>query len=196
MLATAHSPASPAGSFTDFRDQLKALIRLKSFKRGRFVLSSGAESELYFNLKPTMMDPEGAYLSARALLAEVDRLSPDFVGGLEMGAVPAIAALAAISHSECRPVATFFVRKERKTHGAGLLIEGLSEGQSLAGKSVLIADDVATSGKSILKAVEAARAEGARVDHALVLVDRDEGGGAFLSEHGVLLHAVFKGSEF
>lgn len=172
------------------------IIRQRSFRRGKFRLSSGAESELYFNLKPTMMDPRGAYLSARAFLARLRSEHAEYVGGLEMGAVPIIASLAAVSEAEGAPVRTFFVRKAAKDHGTQDLIEGLAPGETLEGKRVVVADDVATTGGSIFKAVEAVRKVGAIVDASLVLVDREEGAAEFLGGHGVKLLSVFRGREF
>jgi orotate phosphoribosyltransferase len=136
--------------------ELLALIRRRSMRRGRFTLASGRESDLYLNLKPTMMDPRGARLCAEALLS---RIPPgvDYLGGLEMGAVPVIAAMAALSDLNERPIRTFFARKAAKDHGTREVIEGLASGESLEGRRVLVIDDVATTGGSILKAVEAAR---------------------------------------
>ena len=172
------------------------IVRLRSFRKGKFRLSSGAESELYFNLKPTMMDPKGAHLSARAFLARVWNENAEFVGGLEMGAVPIIGSLAAISDVEGRPVKTFFVRKARKEHGTMDLIEGLAPEETLEGRRVVIADDVATTGGSILKAIDVVRAVGAVVQSALVLVDREEGAAELLEKHNVRLISIFRGHEF
>jgi orotate phosphoribosyltransferase len=61
---------------------------------------------------------------------------------------------------------------------------------------VLIVDDVATTGGSVIKAIEAARSVGASVDSALVIVDRQEGASEALAEHGVRLLSVFTGGEF
>jgi orotate phosphoribosyltransferase len=176
--------------------ELLELIRARSFRLGKFTLVSGAESDLYFNLKPTMMDPRGAHLSARAFLARILPEKVDYVGGLEMGAVPVISSVAAISDAEQTPVKTFFVRKEAKKHGTRDVIEGLGPGESLQGARVLIADDVATTGGSIMKAVEAAREAGAVVEVALVLVDREEGAQQALAGQGIRLLSVFKGGEF
>jgi orotate phosphoribosyltransferase len=184
-----------AGSYGD-ESELFELVRTRSFRLGKFTLSSGRESDLYFNLKPTMMAPRGANLAARAFLARILPERVDYVGGLEMGAVPIIAGVAAISDVEGAPVHTFFVRKEAKAHGTKDVVEGLGPGETLAGKRVLIADDVATTGGSIMKAVEVARRAGGTVDVALVLVDREEGAGAFLADQGVRLLSVFKGREF
>jgi orotate phosphoribosyltransferase len=176
--------------------ELLAIVRERSFRRGKFILSSGVESELYFNLKPTMMFPRGAYLAAKAFLAQIRAEGADYVGGLEMGAVPLLGSLAAIGESEGKPVRTFFVRKEAKKHGTREVVEGLGPGESLTGKKAIIADDVATTGAALLKAAQAAREAGARVDCALVLVDREEGASEALAEAGIRLRSVFKAGAF
>jgi orotate phosphoribosyltransferase len=175
--------------------ELREMIRTRSFRLGKFILTSGRESDLFFNLKPTMMDPRGARLCAEAFLARVPA-GADYVAGLEMGAVPVISALAAISDVAGTPVKTVFVRKAAKEHGTREVIEGLAVGESLAGKRVLAVDDVATTGGSTLKAVEALRAAGAIVTDALVIVDRQEGGTEGLAAHGVRLASVFVGDDF
>jgi orotate phosphoribosyltransferase len=179
----------------DGEAELLALIKARSLRFGKFTLASGRESDMYVNLKPTMMDPRGARLSAAAFLARVPS-GTDYVGGLEMGAVPVISALAALSDIEGRPVRTFFVRKSAKDHGTREVVEGLATGESLARKRVLVVDDVATTGGSILKAVEAARAAGASVAEALVIIDRQEGGAEALAAEGVRLLSVFVGDDF
>lgn len=181
---------------TDERARLFELIRTRSFKRGKFVLASGAESELYFNLKPTMMHPEGALYAARGLLDLLAADGAEYVGGLEMGAVPLIGAAAAVGQAEGRPVKTFFVRKKPKDYGAQLQVEGLGPDETIAGKRTVIVDDVATTAGSIIKALEAARAAGAVVETAVVIVDREEGGAENLKAQGVTLKSLFRASEF
>ncbi|MGI8841052.1 MAG: orotate phosphoribosyltransferase [Caulobacteraceae bacterium] len=178
------------------RAELFAIIATRSFRRGLFKLSSGVESNLYFNLKPAMMHPRGAYLSARSFLDVLHEEGAEYVGGLEMGAVPIIGAVAAVGEIEGRPVKTFFVRKQPKAHGTRDLIEGLGPDETLGGRRVVVADDVATSGASIWRAIEAARTAGAQVDSALVLVNRDEGAEAFLAGHDVRLLSVFRAGQF
>jgi orotate phosphoribosyltransferase len=176
-------------------EELLEMIRARSFRLGKFTLTSGRESDLFFNLKTTMMDPRGAHLCAKAFLDRVPA-GTDYVGGLEMGAVPVIAALAAVSDIAGRPVKTFFVRKAAKGHGTNEVVEGLAVGETLAGKQVLVTDDVATTGGSVLQAIEAARAAGAIVTDALVIVDRQEGGAEALAAKGVKLASVFVGDDF
>ncbi len=175
--------------------ELIEIIRARSFRTGKFTLASGKESSRYFNLKPTMMDPRGAELSARALLAIVAECGAEHVSGLEMGAVPVIAAMAALSSAGGAPIRASFVRKATKAYGSQERIEGLALDESIAGKQVLVIDDVATTGGSTLQAIEAIRAAGGVVEHAACLVNREEGGNALLAAQGVRLHAVFRADE-
>jgi orotate phosphoribosyltransferase len=195
MVAVAKFVVSNFGS-RERRAELFSLISSRSFKTGKFTLSSGKESSLYFNMKPTMMWPRGAELAARELLEIARLLDVEYVGGLEMGAVPVIGSMAAMGSVEKQPLKTFFVRKEPKKHGTKDLLEGLGPDESLKGKRVLIVDDVATSGQSILKAINASREVGGIVEHAACLVNRDEGADFLLAESGVRLHSVFRADDF
>jgi len=179
------------------RDKLKDIIRRRSFReKGAFKLASGRMSTIYFNLKPTMLDPEGARLIGAALAERAAALGGDLVGGLEMGAVPLVSAAAAMSAVANRPVGAVFVRKAAKDHGTQSLIEGLAEGETLAGRCVVVVEDVTTTGGSSLKAVIALRAAGARVEHVVTVVDREEGATEAFDAAGIALHALFRKSEF
>lgn len=177
------------------RAELAALVRERSFSRRRVTLSSGRESDMYFNMKATMMHPRGAELAARALLRLARDVHADYVSGLEMGAVPVIGSMAAIGSAEGNAIRTTFVRKRAKEHGTKDRIEGLAPGEGLEGRTVLVVDDVATSGGSILQAVDEIRRVGGIVCHAACLVDREEGGVQLLSDHGVRLHHVLTAAE-
>lgn len=179
------------------REALLDIIRTRSFRQGgAFRLASGRTSTIYFNLKPAMLDPEGARLIGAALAERAGELKADYVGGLEMGAVPLVTATAAMSAVAGRPVRAVFVRKAAKEHGTKSLIEGLAEGEGLAGRTVLVLEDVTTTGGSALQAVEVLRAAGASVEHLVTVVDREEGAGEALAAAGLTLHALFRKSEF
>jgi orotate phosphoribosyltransferase len=181
----------------DDRRLLFDIIRRRSFRQGgAFKLASGRTSTIYFNLKPAMLDPEGARLIGAALAERAAALKADYVGGLEMGAVPLVAATAAMSAVAGRPVRAIFVRKAAKEHGTQSLIEGLAEGESLAGRSVLVVEDVTTTGGSALKAIEALRAAGAEVSYVATVVDREEGATEAFAAAGLQLHPLFRKSEF
>jgi orotate phosphoribosyltransferase len=110
--------------------------------------------------------------------------------------VPLVSAAAAMSAVAQRPVRAIFVRKAAKEHGTQSLIEGLAEGESLAGRSVVVVEDVTTTGGSALKAVAALRAAGAIVAHVVTVIDREEGAGEGFAAAGITLHALFHKSDF
>lgn len=184
---------------SEMRDQLKAIINDKSFASGtNITLASGKQSSHYFNMKPTMLDPEGAYLIANLMLDEVAKLNGPFdaLGGLELGAVPIASAIAPISHIREAPIQAFIIRKQTKDHGTQNLVEGLKRGETLAGKNIIIVEDVTTTGNSALKAIEATRLDGATVDYVITILDREEGAADNFKEAGITLISLFKASDF
>lgn len=178
------------------RQTLIDIINRRSLRTGRaFKLASGRTSTIYVNLKPTMLDPDGARVIGAALAEQAAALGADFVGGLEMGAVPLATAAAAMSAVAGRPVRAIFVRKQAKAHGTESLVEGLSEGESLAGKRVVVVEDVTTTGGSSLKAVAVLREAGAEVADVVTVVDREEGAEEAFAAAGVKLHALLRKSD-
>lgn len=173
--------------------RLRRLIDTHSLLRGDFTLSSGRKSNYLFQLRQTTMLPEGAHLIADIVVDYMKARSISGVGGLAVGAVPMVAAIAAVSFSKGAPVDAFFVRKEAKGHGAKERIDGyVPEGEAL------IVDDVATTGGSILEAVAGMEEEHpqARATRALVVIDRGEGAAEKLAEKGIGLVSIFKRSDF
>jgi orotate phosphoribosyltransferase len=158
------------------RARLIEIVKARSFQSGQEIrLASGKTSMFYFNLKPTMMDPEGAHLIASLILDKIADTKADLVGGLEMGAVPIAAAIAAVSQAEGRPIGAFFVRKQAKDHGTKSLVEGLVKGDTMRGKRLIVVEDVTTTGGSALKAAQALEAEGATVVRIVTVLDRLDG---------------------
>jgi orotate phosphoribosyltransferase len=178
------------------RARLAEIIRKRSFGRGEVTLASGRKSNFYFNLKPTMLDPEGATLLAELTYEALKDDGFDYIGGLEMGAVPLAGAVAQLSWIKGHPIAAFFVRKKPKEHGARLAVEGLAKDETLQGKRVAIIEDVTTTGESALKAVDAARGAGAEVALVLTMVDREEGAGDTFMKSGLAFRSLYKASEF
>ncbi|MGJ4901662.1 orotate phosphoribosyltransferase [Bradyrhizobium sp. HKCCYLS2058] len=178
------------------RARLLEIIRRRSFGRGEITLASGRKSDFYFNLKPTMMDPEGATLLAELTYEALKDEGFDYIGGLEMGAVPLAGAIAQISWIKGHPIAAFFVRKKPKEHGARLAIEGLARDETLAGKRIVVVEDVTTTGGSAMKAVEALREAGAEVALVFTMVDREEGAAETFAQAGLPFQALYKAREF
>src|SRR5271166_3733457 len=107
------------------RQRLRDIIRERSLLQDRgFVLTSGRSSNFFFDMKRTLLDPEGAVLVADLLFDMIRDDDVDAVGGLETGAIPIVALLCARSWPE-KPITGFFVRKEAKGHGTDQRIDGL-----------------------------------------------------------------------
>jgi orotate phosphoribosyltransferase len=169
------------------------IIKAKSFVRGRITLASGKESDHYFDMKPSMMDAEGAHLLAQLLLAEVQKVEADYVGGLEMGAVPLIAPISALSWVGGRRIDGFFVRKAPKEHGTQKLIEGVKD---LSGRNAAIVEDVTTTGGSAMKAIQVLQNAGAKITLVVSILDREEGAVALYRDAGIPFTSLFKASAF
>ena len=178
------------------RARLAEIIRKRSFGRGEITLASGRKSDFYFNLKPTMLDPEGAALLAELTYEALKDDNLDFVGGLEMGAVPLAGAIAQLSWIKGHPIAAFFVRKKPKEHGARLAVEGLAKGENLQGKRIVIVEDVTTTGGSALKAAEAVRDAGGEIVLVFTMVDREEGAAETFAEAGIEFRSLYRAGEF
>lgn len=180
------------------RARLIEIVKARSFQVGpEMTLASGRTSTFYFNMKPTMLDAEGANLIAHLILDQLEDVAADFVGGLEMGAVPIASAVAAIAHARGRKLSAFFVRKQAKEHGTKSLIEGLARGETMHGKKIVIVEDVTTTGGSSIKAAAAIRAEGGDIVRVVTIVDRQEGAedafrGAGLELRPLLVMADFR----
>ena len=172
--------------------RLQEIIRAQSLKTGTFILSSGRHSTYLFQLRQTTMLPEGAALIGEIIVDYMKSHALSCIGGLEMGAVPIVAAVAAVSHLKNYPVDAFFVRKAQKEHGARERIDGYLR----SGADVLMIDDVATTGGSILRAIEGIEGHNCHVRRALAVVDREEGAAQNLAAPGIQLAAIFKRSDF
>jgi len=153
---------------------------------GDFTLSSGKKSDHYFECKRLTLSPEGAYQIGKAVFDELKGIEIDAIGGLAIGAIPIITAVALVSYQEGRPIPSFMVREQPKEHGTRRKIEGhLKEGSQVA-----IVDDVITLGDSVRKAIEAVEAINCKVVKIIVIVDRHEGGSDYLRNQGYNLTAL------
>jgi orotate phosphoribosyltransferase len=177
------------------RERAFAIVKARSFVRGDVVLSSGERSTYYFDMKPSMFDAEGAEILSELLLERVAQTGCDFVGGLEMGAVPLISPIAAKSYVAGKPIRGFFVRKEAKGHGTKKRIEGVAAGE-LQGKRVAIVEDVTTTGRSALVAVKELQAAGAQIVLVISILDRQQGAADLYKAEGLPFQSLFTASEF
>jgi orotate phosphoribosyltransferase len=177
----------------DQKSRLRALLLDRSVKRGSFTLASGRQSSFYIDARRTTMSGEGLTLiGALGMAAIASRgWQPSAIGGLTLGADPVAYAIAAAAHARGEPLNAFTVRKTAKQHGTGRRIEGCFE----AGDTVVIVEDVITTGASALEAIAAVQVEGARVLGVLAVVDREEGGAAAIAAAGHALEVLVTARE-
>jgi orotate phosphoribosyltransferase len=176
----------------NLKSELLALLQKEAFKKGRFILSSGKESNYYLDGRIITMLPQGAYLTGTIMLEMFKKDKPDAFGGPTMGADPIVGAVAALSHINKIPLKTFIVRKAVKEHGTQRQVEGPA---LKAGDRVVLVDDVATSGKSLIESKAVLDAMGVVVLKAMVIVDRDEGARDNLKKVNCPLESIFKISD-
>lgn len=175
------SPPVPRSAPT--ADRLLDLLRA-AVKTGTFTLASGRESDWYLDCREVTLTPEGSLLCGKKLIWAVlldgvvlppvpSVIQPTAIVGPAVAACPLVTGLgiqaAGIGWHDLK---LGYVRKEPKKHGTGKLIEGCSLDCM---DWVTVVDDVATSGGSLLRSIEAVWATGAKILEAIVLVDREEG---------------------
>ncbi len=164
------------------RELCDILLRTGSLKFGTFTLASGILSSYYIDLRLIPSDPEAFRRTISFYRSVIEPNLAKRVRRLAGIPTSGIAYAAVLAFSLPKPF--LYVRKERKEHGRERRVEGLL----LPGDRILVLDDVITTGKNIIEAVEAIRGEGGIVEDAVVLMDRQQGGEANLRKIGVKLH--------
>lgn len=169
------------------RDTLRQMLLDRSMRFGEFVLSSGATSNYYIDVRKTSLHPAGLKLITKMFYEQLAKDEVTAIGGLTMGADPLVAGVMWWSHEMGKPLEGFLVRKAVKDHGTRGQVEG-----NLAGhKRVAILDDVITSGESALIAAEAAESYKAEVVRVMAVVDREQGAQQIFTQRGYPFTALF-----
>jgi len=181
--------------------RLVDLVRELAFIDGgsddAFTLASGKKSRWFFDTKPVMMHPEASHIIGELLNIRMDEFGADFVGGLELGAVP-LTAIAVTMSPKNSARRGFMVRKEPKGRGGRKTNNppGI-EGSSLAaGGKIVIVEDVTTTGGSAIKAVERIHNDTDCVVIAVIsIVDREEGADQAFASAGIQFESLMTRSD-
>lgn len=174
-------------SLDELRLVLLDLFVLNAYQEGDFLLSSGQRSSYYINGKQVTLTATGALAVGRLLLSMLSE-DTQAVAGLTLGADPIVSAVSVVSAYENRPIPALIIRKEAKGHGTQAYIEGPS---LAAGAKVVVLEDVVTTGKSAMLAVQRLRDAGYTVEQIITLIDRQQGGGEFYQSQGLKFDYLF-----
>lgn len=159
------------------------LLKSNALKFGAFTLASGKSSPYYIDLRMLPSFPSHFHFTIRALKDAVAKKIPKFD---TLASVPTSGVVfgSALAYEMDKPFV--YVRKESKGYGTSKLVEG----HLASGAKVVIVDDVATTGLSVSKAVDAIRANGGVVEDVVAIVSRLEGAEEKLKAMGVRLTAL------
>ena len=166
----------------------EALKECGALQFGEFTLASGAKSDYYIDIKKASTNPKVLRLIARLMAQKMrdEGIQADRIAGVVLGSVPLATALSLETG-----IPYVMIRKEKKDHGTGKLIEG----DLNAGDRVLVVEDVITTAGSSIKAIGTLREAGAEVKYVISVIDREGGGAENLAEAGVDFRPLVKASE-
>jgi orotate phosphoribosyltransferase len=174
------------------RNALQQLVRDKALKFGDFTLASGKKAKYYLDCRQITLDAQGARLIGEGMLDLIAGDMPDLVGGMAIGADPITASILTLAGIRGMSLRGVMVRKEAKQHGTGKLVEGpFNEGES-----IVVVEDVVTTGGSSLLAIERCEAVGLKVSRVLAIIDRLEGGREAFAAKGYELTTLFTIKDF
>lgn len=179
--ARANLDAQKAEIEIDERQLASALLEARCIRFGEFTLKSGQQSPIYLDLRRLVSYPALLKRVGQAYANILRGLEYDRLAGIPYAALP-IATAAALELN----APLIYPRREAKTYGTRAAIEG----EYNAGETVVVLDDLATTGETKFETLEKLTGAGLRVRELVVLIDRGQGAGARLARAGYNLYAV------
>ena len=173
------------------KEKLLGLLASRAYRYGDFTLSSGRTSNHYVNCKPVSLSGRGLWLLSLAIFEKVEPQSVA-IAGLTLGADPLVSGVALVAAQSNRVLDAIIVRKEAKGHGTKAWLEGPLPPE---GSRITVLEDVVTTGRSSLLAVNRLRENGYDVERVITIVDREEGALKSFQENGLDLVSLFSLNE-
>lgn len=161
---------------------VEGLLSMGCVRFGEFTLKSGLVSPIYIDLRRLVTFPGWMTQVAAAYIRLLKTLDFDRIAGLPYAALPIATAVSLQGN-----LPMIYPRKTTKGYGTTADIEGIFH----AGETVVLIDDLATTGSSKFEAIEKLTAAGLKVRDVVVLIDRESGAKEALAQHGFKLHALF-----
>ena len=167
------------------KDFASFLYKNDIIKFGEFTLASGRKSSYYVDLRLVPSFPHDFRKIIKYLQKDIaENIGLDTFDCIVSVPTGGLVIASALAIDTIKPI--IYVRSKPKDYGTSKSIEGKIH----EGMKVIMIDDVATTGGSVLKAIKLLKEANIEVSDAYVIVDRMEGADEALKEQGVKLHAV------
>ncbi|OXU28182.1 hypothetical protein TSAR_003633 [Trichomalopsis sarcophagae] len=166
----------------DLKELAVELYDIGAVKYGNFTTKVGLQTPIYIDLRVIISYPDLLRRISESLFNLVDKKEFNHVCGVPYTALPIATVISTESN-----IPMIIRRKEAKSYGTKKMIEGVFK----AGDTAVIVEDIITSGSSVIETVKDLQNEGIKVNTALVIVDREQGGKKNLENAGIVVKNLF-----
>ena len=161
------------------------LFENKIIQFGDFTLASGKKSSYYVDLRLVPSYPHQFRKMVKHLQNEIiDKIGLENFDSIVSVPTGGLVIASALAIETVKPL--IYVRSKPKDYGTSKSVEGKIHD----GLKVVMVDDVATTGGSVINAIKSLKESKIIVNDAFVIVNRMEGADEALNEEGVKLHSL------
>lgn len=159
------------------------LHKIGAIKFGDFTLASGKKSSYYIDLRVVPSYPHEFRKMIKHLQNQIaEKIGLDNFDSLVSVPTGGLVIASSLAIETVKPL--IYVRTKPKEYGTSKSIEG----RVIQGMKVLMIDDVATTGGSMINAIKLLKDEKISITDAFVIVNRNEGAEQSLKQEGVMMH--------